>query len=68
MRGGPGSWSLLSKGGHCITLGPCRLNFSVDRFHRWVSKLPSLLQPNGTLHSPPLDVWLVWHAYMLNPT
>jgi len=38
------------------------------RFHRWVSKLSVFLQPNGTLDNPPLDVWLVWHAYMLNPT
>ena len=38
------------------------------RFHRWVSKLSAFLQPNGTLHNPPLDVWLIWHAYMLNPT
>ena len=41
---------------------------SLCRFHRWVSKLSAFLQPNGTLHNPPLDVWLVWHAYMLNPT
>ena len=38
------------------------------RFHRWVSKLSAFLQPNGALHNPPLDVWLIWHAYMLNPT
>jgi len=37
------------------------------RFHRWASKLAVFLQPNGALHSPPLDVWLIWHAYMLNP-
>jgi len=38
------------------------------RFHRWVSKLSAFLQPNGTLRNPPLDVWLIWHSYMLNPT
>jgi len=38
------------------------------RFHRWVSKLSAFPQLNGTLHNPPLDVWLIWHAYMLNPT
>ena len=38
------------------------------RFHRWVSKLSTLLQPDDILHNPPLDVWLIWHAYMLNPT
>ena len=48
-----------------------RLGFAdlqLCRFHRWVSKLSVFLQPNGTLHNPPLDVWLIWHAYMLNPT
>ena len=45
---------------------PAGLQFR--RFHRWISKLSAFLQPNGTLHNPPLDVWLVWHAYMLNPT
>ncbi|KAF9790368.1 hypothetical protein BJ322DRAFT_1168850 [Thelephora terrestris] len=43
------------------------LELALERFHRWVSKLPALLQPNNTLHNPPLDVWLIWHAYLLNP-
>jgi len=47
---------------------PVLADFSFRRFHRWASKLTTLLQPNGTLHNPPLDVWLIWHAYMLNPS
>jgi len=50
---------------HCL---PNFARFRFRRFHRWVSKLSTLLQPNGTVHNPPLDVWLIWHAYILNPT
>jgi len=38
------------------------------RFYRWASKLLVLLQPNGSLRNPPLDVWLIWHAHLLNPS
>ena len=38
------------------------------RFQRWVTGLKKLRAPDGTVDNPPLDVWLIWHAYMLNPT
>lgn len=34
------------------------------RFKRWVASLNA----SGDLFIlPPIDVWIVWHAYMLNP-
>jgi len=66
------TWFLELALERCAVCNPwARLGFAepqLCRFHRWISKLSAFLQPNGTLHSPPLDVWLVWHAYMLNPT
>lgn len=44
------------------------LTFSLFRFHSWVSSLK--VDDNGVverIECPPLDVCLVWHAYMLNP-
>ena len=34
------------------------------RFRRW---LLSLATSDGFFIVPPVDVWLVWHTYMLNP-
>ncbi|TFK46966.1 hypothetical protein OE88DRAFT_1637188 [Heliocybe sulcata] len=48
------------------------LHLAVERFERWVSTLPSSSGREGPawyeLEVPPLDVLLVWHAYILNPT
>lgn len=44
------------------------VGLAVDRFHRWVETVEC-----GPLKSwvdtelPPLDVLMIWHAYMLNP-
>ena len=38
------------------------------RFRRWVLALGVLRTLPTAVDNPPLDVWLVWHAYMLNPT
>jgi len=64
------TWFLELALERCVLRNPgARLSESrLFRFHRWASKLSAFLQPNGTLHNPPLDVWLIWHAYMLNPT
>ncbi|KAH7923640.1 hypothetical protein BV22DRAFT_1048054 [Leucogyrophana mollusca] len=41
---------------------------AVDRFERWVKSLQFVpLEKFTTKHFPPLDVWMVWHAYLLNP-
>lgn len=39
-----------------------------SRFRRWVLALSKLRISPTAVDNPPLDVWLVWHAYMLNPT
>ena len=38
------------------------------RFRRWVLALDELRTSATAVDNPPLDVWLIWHAYMLNPT
>lgn len=38
------------------------------RFRRWVLALGVLRTSAAAVDNPPLDVWLIWHAYMLNPT
>ena len=38
------------------------------RFRRWVLALGVLRASLTAVDNPPLDVWLIWHAYMLNPT
>ena len=38
------------------------------RFRRWVLALGVLRTSPTAVDNPPLDVWLIWHAYMLNPT
>ena len=35
------------------------------RFRRWVMLL---LNSEGFFMIPPVDVWLIWHTYMLNPS
>ena len=36
-----------------------------SRFSRWTKAVGVSLT---AMDNPPLDVWLIWHAYMLNPT
>ncbi|EPQ58878.1 hypothetical protein GLOTRDRAFT_125199 [Gloeophyllum trabeum ATCC 11539] len=46
------------------------LHLAVERFERWVLSLPGSYGSStwAVSHAPPLDVLLVWHTYMLNPT
>lgn len=37
------------------------------RFRRWALALGVLRTSAAAVDNPPLDVWLIWHAYMLNP-
>ncbi|KAH7882290.1 hypothetical protein F5I97DRAFT_1931482 [Phlebopus sp. FC_14] len=44
------------------------IHLAVDRFERWVQCLQFVpLEKFVTNHLPPLDVWMVWHAYLLTP-
>ncbi|KZV73874.1 hypothetical protein PENSPDRAFT_251450 [Peniophora sp. CONT] len=48
------------------------VHLAVERFERWTRHLPRTpLKGADSLwderNAPPLDVWLVWHAYLLNP-
>ncbi|KAH7905898.1 hypothetical protein BJ138DRAFT_1017075 [Hygrophoropsis aurantiaca] len=44
------------------------VTLAVDRFERWVKNLQFVpLEKFTSKHFPPLDVWMVWHAYLLNP-
>lgn len=45
-----------------------RLSLDPRRFRRWVLALGELRTSATAVDNPPLDVWLIWHAYMLNPT
>jgi len=39
-----------------------------SRFERWVQSLQLVpLEKFVTEHIPPVDVWMVWHAYLLSP-
>jgi hypothetical protein len=38
------------------------------RFRRWALALGVLRTSATAVDNPPMDVWLIWHAYMLNPT
>ncbi|KAF9786260.1 hypothetical protein BJ322DRAFT_775798 [Thelephora terrestris] len=40
------------------------LELAVERFERWAA---SLNVSGGLFVLPPIDVWMIWHAYMLNP-
>ncbi|VDB87855.1 unnamed protein product [Peniophora sp. CBMAI 1063] len=48
------------------------VNLAVERFERWTQYLPRTPTKDADSrwdleNAPPLDVWLVWHAYLLNP-
>ncbi|KAG6369623.1 hypothetical protein JVT61DRAFT_14192 [Boletus reticuloceps] len=44
------------------------VHLAVERFERWVKSLESVpLEKFVTGHIPPVDVWMVWHAYLLSP-
>lgn len=43
------------------------LRTTPPRFRRWVLALGVLRASPTAVDNPPLDVWLIWHAYMLNP-
>ena len=69
-RGGGGLLRWLSKGGQSIGWNQA-LRPKVSRFDIWMHiKRPPLLTAEELIHDylPPLDVIMVWHAYMLNPT
>ncbi|KAF9646512.1 hypothetical protein BDM02DRAFT_3008899 [Thelephora ganbajun] len=40
------------------------LEMAVERFRRWLMLLAT---SEGHFVIPPVDVWLIWHTYMLNP-
>ncbi|KIJ69734.1 hypothetical protein HYDPIDRAFT_78222 [Hydnomerulius pinastri MD-312] len=44
------------------------VHLAIDRFERWVESLKFVpLEKFVTKHLPPIDVWMVWHAYLLSP-
>lgn len=44
------------------------ITLAIDRFERWVKSLQFVpLEKFISRHFPPIDVWMVWHAYLLNP-
>ncbi|KAH0835046.1 hypothetical protein J3R83DRAFT_10783 [Lanmaoa asiatica] len=43
------------------------VNIAVERFQRWCSSLGGWSSANVELALPPIDVLMVWHAYLLNP-
>ncbi|KAI9569231.1 hypothetical protein HD554DRAFT_2020776 [Boletus coccyginus] len=44
------------------------VHLAVERFERWVTSLQFVpLEKFVTGHIPPVDVWMVWHAYLLSP-
>lgn len=44
------------------------ITLAIDRFERWVKSLQFVpLEKFISKHFPPIDVWMVWHAYLLNP-
>ena len=52
----------------CETTAPGSLTSYYGRFYGWASRLK--VDGNGIIDKtefPSLDVYLVWHAYMLNP-
>jgi len=54
--------------GHHHSLFYGGLRVVAYRFRRWVLALGELRTSAAAVDNPPLDVWLIWHAYMLNPT
>jgi hypothetical protein len=43
------------------------LELAVPRFQTWISQYMVVKDEDLTSRIPPLDVLLVWHAFMLNP-
>ncbi|KZV60866.1 hypothetical protein PENSPDRAFT_564730, partial [Peniophora sp. CONT] len=48
------------------------VHLAVERFDRWIRQVPrtssrGVDSPWNADDAPPLDVWMVWHAYLLNP-
>ncbi|KAF8548607.1 hypothetical protein OG21DRAFT_1422787 [Imleria badia] len=43
------------------------VNIAVERFDRWCRSLVDLCSVNLELALPPIDVLMVWNAYLLNP-
>lgn len=45
------------------------LQLAVERFRRWAQNSTRFLTKESFFKReiPPLDVWMVWHSYMLNP-
>ncbi|KAF8549934.1 hypothetical protein OG21DRAFT_1447248 [Imleria badia] len=44
------------------------VHLAVERFEQWVKSLQFVsLEKFVTEHMPPVDVWMVWHAYLLSP-
>ncbi|EIW76428.1 hypothetical protein CONPUDRAFT_168971 [Coniophora puteana RWD-64-598 SS2] len=44
------------------------VTLAVDRFEKWLTIVKfAPLDKFLNKHFPPLDVWMVWHAYLLNP-
>jgi hypothetical protein len=43
------------------------VNLAVERFDRWCRSLGGWCSVNIELALPPIDVLMVWHAYLLNP-
>ncbi|OJA15205.1 hypothetical protein AZE42_10552 [Rhizopogon vesiculosus] len=44
------------------------ITLAINRFERWVKSLQfAPLEKFINKHFPPIDVWMVWHAYLLNP-
>ncbi|KDQ63934.1 hypothetical protein JAAARDRAFT_51991 [Jaapia argillacea MUCL 33604] len=66
------SWA-GEKGGRGDTLGwAWFVDLAVHRFEKWITTLPVKRISDTTIfvesHIPPLDVLIVWHAYLLHPT
>ncbi|KAG1743622.1 uncharacterized protein EDB91DRAFT_1200520 [Suillus paluster] len=44
------------------------ITLAIDRFERWVKSLKFVpLEKFISKQFPPIDVWMIWHAYLLNP-
>jgi hypothetical protein len=44
------------------------ITLAIDRFEQWVKSLQFVpLEKFINKQFPPIDVWMVWHAYLLNP-
>ncbi|THH07932.1 hypothetical protein EW146_g9155, partial [Bondarzewia mesenterica] len=44
------------------------VGLAVERFERWLKAVaPVRTETWAEVEAPPVDVWMVWHAYLLNP-